>query len=170
MAEILPETFKTWGDPLWLQTEGFFSTKNEAVLHFQGQTLLDKLFQKKKWQSWLINLSKYGTSTNLGWWNLKWYISIVEQSPALSDILYIYINQIFNYIYIFSIIPKCLLNPMLFKTTRCISRIKFTEHHRGCGLHPWSLTFRDPETMALEDYNTPVLTRDPFVFQLQGSI
>jgi len=26
----------------------FFSTKNEAVLHFRGQTLLDKLFQKKE--------------------------------------------------------------------------------------------------------------------------
>ena len=48
MAEILPETFKTWGDPLWLQTEGFFSTKNEAVIHVRGQTLLDKLFQQKR--------------------------------------------------------------------------------------------------------------------------
>lgn len=82
-----------------------------------------------------------------------------------------FINQIFNYIYMFSIIPKCLFHPMLFKTTRCISRIKFTEHHRGCGLHPWGLTFRDPEKNGwkLEDY-IPFLTMDPFVFQLQGSI
>lgn len=82
-----------------------------------------------------------------------------------------YISQIFNYIYIFSIIPKCLFHPMLFKTTPCICRIKFTEHHRGCGLHPWSLTFRDPEKNGwkLEDY-IPFLTRGPFVFQLQGSI